>query len=436
MQSHGHSHLGHPTTQVGGTTAARHDEAEHRSAANRALSVLGHRPRGRWWYRDGLCSVHPFRRAARRRPAQPLGREHVPVGLLGFWVSKRPASPGHPYGYDRAEDIAGIGVALAIWSSAVFAGYESVRKLVHHGATTHLGWGIVAAVVGIAGNQAVAWYKGRVGRRIQSATLMADARHSWLDAISSFGAAVGLVAVALGFPLGDPIAGIAITFMICHVGYEVTGEIVSHLMDAIDPALIEHAESGAMLVPGVQSVQVRGRWAGRSLRLDIRAEVDASTTVGATVPLVNAIESASVRCGWRGTSQWRFKSLQAADARLLLRRRWPSATNAPPLERRRAIADRLGIRRASFGPTPPPSRFRGPPIRAACRRRLRPFSVSCNPVHLIVYRVQPPLSVVTEVRPSTLGWRNQASSPSGISQFEGGWVCCHSRPEGRIRRGY
>ena len=99
-------------------------------------------------------------------------------------------------------------------------------------------------------------------------------------------------AVALGFPLGDPIAGIAITFMICHVGYEVTGEIVSHLMDAIDPALIEHAESGAMLVPGVQSVQVRGRWAGRSLRLDIRAEVDASTTVGATVPIVSAIESA------------------------------------------------------------------------------------------------------------------------------------------------
>ena len=49
----------------------------------------------------------------------------------------------------------------AIWSSAVFAGYESVRKLVHHGATTHVGWGIAAAVVGITGNQAVAWYKGR-----------------------------------------------------------------------------------------------------------------------------------------------------------------------------------------------------------------------------------------------------------------------------------
>ena len=129
-----------------------------------------------------------------------------------------------------------------------------------------MGWGIAAAVVGIAGNQAVAWYKGRVGRRIQSATLVADARHSWLDAISSLGAAVGLVAVALGFPLGDPIAGIAITFMICHVGYEVTKEIVSHLMDAVEPALHRARKRGAFSVPGVESIQVRGRWAGRDAR--------------------------------------------------------------------------------------------------------------------------------------------------------------------------
>jgi cation diffusion facilitator family transporter len=212
--------------------------------------------------------------------------------FLGFWVSKRPSSRGHPYGYDRAEDIAGIGVALAIWASALFAGIESVRKLVHHGTTVHLGWGIAAAVVGIAGNQAVAWYKGRVGRRIQSATLVADARHSWLDAISSLGAAAGLVAVALGFPLGDPIAGIAITIMICHVGYEVTAEVVSHLMDAVDPLLLDQAENGAMTVPGIEAARVRGRWAGRSLRLDIRAELDPALALDATTSITSAIEEA------------------------------------------------------------------------------------------------------------------------------------------------
>jgi cation diffusion facilitator family transporter len=36
------------------------------------------------------------------------------VVFLGFQLSKRPASPANPYGYERAEDLAGLGVALAI----------------------------------------------------------------------------------------------------------------------------------------------------------------------------------------------------------------------------------------------------------------------------------------------------------------------------------
>lgn len=65
-------------------------------------------------------------------------------------------------------------------------------------ATHYLGWGIAAAVVGIVGNQLVARYKLDVGRAINSATLIADAKHSWLDALSSVGAAAGLIAVLAG----------------------------------------------------------------------------------------------------------------------------------------------------------------------------------------------------------------------------------------------
>jgi len=68
---------------------------------------------------------------------------------------------------------------------------ESYRKLVSHGPTTHPGWAIVGARLGIVGNQTVAWYKRSVGRRIRSAPLLADARHSWLGAVSSAGALPG-----------------------------------------------------------------------------------------------------------------------------------------------------------------------------------------------------------------------------------------------------
>jgi cation diffusion facilitator family transporter len=201
------------------------------------------------------------------------------VVFLGFRLSRRGPTEQYPYGLDRAEDLAGVGIAIVIWASAVFAGYASIRKLVGHGPTGHLALGIAGAVLGIVGNQVVARYKLVVGRRISSATLVADARHSWLDALSSAGALAGLVAVALGFRLGDPIAGLAVTVFICHVGYEVSKDVVHRLADGVDPAVITAAEAAAGSVDGVIHAHARARWTGRTLRVEVEGWVDPALTV-------------------------------------------------------------------------------------------------------------------------------------------------------------
>jgi cation diffusion facilitator family transporter len=200
------------------------------------------------------------------------------VVFLGFRLSRRPATERYPYGLDRAEDLAGIGIAVVIWASAAFAGYESVRKLIEDGHTSHVGAGIVGAVIGIVGNQAVARYKLVVGKQISSATLVADARHSWLDALSSAGALAGLIAVAAGQRWGDPIAGLAVTAFICHVGYEVTSDVTRRLADGIDPQVISAAEAAAGSVPGVVHAHARARWTGRTLRVEIEGWVDPGMT--------------------------------------------------------------------------------------------------------------------------------------------------------------
>jgi cation diffusion facilitator family transporter len=196
------------------------------------------------------------------------------VVFLGFRLSRRPATERYPYGLERAEDLAGIGIAVVIWASAAVAGYESVRKLLVHGSTTHIGAGIAGAIIGIIGNVAVARYKLVIGRRINSATLVADARHSWLDALSSAGALAGLIAVASGQSWGDPVAGLAITVVICHVGYEVTKDVVHRLADGVDPQVISTAEAAAGSVPGVIHAHARARWTGRTLRVEIEGWVD------------------------------------------------------------------------------------------------------------------------------------------------------------------
>jgi len=211
------------------------------------------------------------------------------VVFLGFRVSRRTATERYPYGYERAEDLAGVGIAIVIWASAVLAGAESVHKLLEHGSTSHVGWGIAGAAIGIAGNQLVARYKLVVGRRINSAILIADARHSWLDALSSAGALLGLVGVLAGARWADPVAGLVVTLFICHVGWEVTADVTHRLMDGVDPELVTTAEAVAMQVPGVRHAHARARWTGRTLRLELEGWLDPATTTAAADALGRAV---------------------------------------------------------------------------------------------------------------------------------------------------
>ncbi len=88
------------------------------------------------------------------------------VVFLGVRLSRRPPTERYPYGLERAEDLAGVGIAVVIWISAAFAGFESIRKLIDHGHTSHVGVGIAGAALRIVGNQVVARYKLLIGKRI------------------------------------------------------------------------------------------------------------------------------------------------------------------------------------------------------------------------------------------------------------------------------
>lgn len=275
-----------------GARPARHDEAADRAAAHRAIvvSALGLAATGAVELVIALITGSVALLGDALHNLSDVSTSAVV--FLGFWISQRPVSRSHPYGYERAEDLAGLGVALVIWASALFAGVESYRKLLGEAPTQQVGVGIAAAVLGIVGNQAVAAYKRRVGGRIGSATLLADAQHSWLDALASAGALVGLVLVAAGYPWGDPIAGFAVTLFIVHVGYEVTRDLLSNLMDSVDPELVTAAEQAADAVPGVRASRVRGRWTGRTLRLDIEADLAPDIALRQADAITQAVEHA------------------------------------------------------------------------------------------------------------------------------------------------
>lgn len=197
----------------------------------------------------------------------------IPIGIA-FVVGRRMANRRYTYGYGRAEDIAGLFVLLTMLASALFALYEAVDRLLNPRDLDHLGWVAVAGVVGFAGNELVAVYRIRVGRRIGSAALIADGLHARTDGLTSLAVVFGAVGVAVGWPLADPIVGMVISAAIFGVLRKATKEVFGRMMDRVDEAVVDDAERAVGDVPGVLGIdRLRMRWVGHELlaEVDVRA---------------------------------------------------------------------------------------------------------------------------------------------------------------------
>lgn len=194
---------------------------------------------------------------------------------IAFHASRRAATRRYTFGYDRFEDLAGVGIVVVIGVSAVLAGWESYRAFVEVREVAFLEASLVAAFIGVVGNEVVARYKIKVGRQIRSAALAADGRHARIDALVSAGAVAGLAGVALGFPAADPVAGMLITAAIVWITVTSAREVAARLTDAVDEEVIGRIEELASSIDGVREVHdVKARWAGRSLFVQLHICVD------------------------------------------------------------------------------------------------------------------------------------------------------------------
>jgi cation diffusion facilitator family transporter len=201
--------------------------------------------------------------------------------LVAFALALRPATPRFTYGYGRAEDVAGLFVIAMITLSSAVAGWTAVRRLTHQQAVHHLAAVALAAVLGFVGNELVARYRIRVGRRIGSAALVADGLHARTDGFTSLAVLLGAAGSGLGWRWADPVVGLLITVAILGVLRSAVVAIGARLLDAVDPALVGAATQAAAGVPGVGAVrELRIRWIGHTLRAEADIDVDPALSVG------------------------------------------------------------------------------------------------------------------------------------------------------------
>ncbi|MBB5937227.1 cation diffusion facilitator family transporter [Streptomyces zagrosensis] len=218
----------------------------------------------------------------------------IPLGIA-FVLGRRAANRRYTYGYGRAEDLAGILIVATIAASAALAAWVAVDRLMNPRDITHL-WAVsAAALTGFVGNEWVARYRIRTGRKIGSAALVADGLHARTDGFTSLAVLLGAGGAAVGWQAADPVVGLLITAAILLVLKDAAREVYRRLMDSVDPALVTTAEQTLRGVQGVRGIgPLRMRWIGHALRAEADIVVDAHLTVVEAHELAVAAEHALI----------------------------------------------------------------------------------------------------------------------------------------------
>jgi cation diffusion facilitator family transporter len=214
----------------------------------------------------------------------------IPLWIAFALARKRPTET-FTYGYGRVEDFAGLAIVLIILFSALVAGYEAVDRLFHPRPVAHLGWLAAAGVVGFLGNEAVAVFRIRVGRQINSAALIADGYHARTDGLTSLAVVLGALGVWAGFALADPLIGLIITAVILGIVWQSGKAVLTRMLDGVEPHIVRELRHAAEQAAGVADVgAVRARWLGHRLYAEMSVALEPALPLAAASKIVAQVQ--------------------------------------------------------------------------------------------------------------------------------------------------
>jgi cation diffusion facilitator family transporter len=304
---HEHHHPGHHDHDHGWWDKVKHAVVPHSHDAHDAIQsaeeTSGHGIRAAWIGLAGMMATAMAQVAIvaisgsialLADTVHNLGHAATTIPLiLAFRLGRRPADQHYSYGYRRAEDLVGLFIGLIVAVTAAVIIWESVDALLDPREVTNLGWVLAAGIVGFLGNEVVAAYRIRAGRRIGSAALIAEGQHARADGLTSIAVVVGVGGVWLGFPRADAVVGFLIGIAILWILVNSMRSVGKRLMDGVDGGVIESLRGAAAAVEGVQGVdQVRARWSGHRIEGDASIRVSRELDVVAAHRIADQVEHA------------------------------------------------------------------------------------------------------------------------------------------------
>jgi cation diffusion facilitator family transporter len=203
------------------------------------------------------------------------------ITAVGFHWGGRPADADHPYGHGNIETLTALGVALVLLATGVGVAVEGIRVLRAGGYVAPGIEALPVAFVGVVLKEVLARYTMRIGRRLNSPSLVVAAKDHRADALSSLAAVLGILGARLGFPFLDPAAAVVIGVSVLVLAAPSVWETLSILAARAPRGDMERRiEARFAGDPQVRKVhRIRIQRLGSYYDIDLEIDVDGDLTV-------------------------------------------------------------------------------------------------------------------------------------------------------------
>jgi len=195
--------------------------------------------------------------------------------LFASKYGSQDADATHPYGHKRIETATTFILALLLILAGTGIAWDAIDEIINNQHTIPGSLALPIAVVSILANEALFHYTRKVGKRIHSDLIVANAWHHRSDAASSAVVLVGLVGSLIGWVWFDALAAIVVGCMIIHMGWSYGWNSVKELVDSsVEPQLLAEIENIILSIKGIQKIhQLRTRMMGGDIFIDVHIMV-------------------------------------------------------------------------------------------------------------------------------------------------------------------
>ena len=216
------------------------------------------------------------------------------IVLAGLRVGSKGPDADHHFGHARIETLASAAVGVSLILVAGFLGYRSARDVYLH-VEQHPNWlAVVGAAVSLIVKEALYHYTVRVGRRIRSPAVVANAWHHRSDAFSSVAVLIGVITAQVrpSWFIVDAVAALLVAVLIANVAISVLLDALREMTDRAPPSeVLAQIREKIFEVEGVQGVHdLKVRSSGGLYQVQVRVVVDSALTVVEGHRVAEAVE--------------------------------------------------------------------------------------------------------------------------------------------------